>query len=121
MTSSPTEQAQRCFDQIKEIWGGFDSDKRRVIPFCTPVIDRPECVVLGINHSVFIPGSDIESDFTADEFASALPARNAFLKSDFESQRLSDYADIINAFNAIGLSSPKSGWELIDVLCRAQT
>ena len=105
MDYTPTDSAQSCFDKLKEIWSSFDNDSNRVIPFCTPIIDRPTCVIVGINHSVFSPGAALESDATAGEYAGALPTRSAFIREHFHPERLSDFAeDILDVFAQVDIA-----------------
>ncbi|MDZ4819153.1 MAG: hypothetical protein SGJ20_09295 [Planctomycetota bacterium] len=69
---------QRWFDKIQETWAPF-AQTRFVIPFCTPIFERPSAVVVGKNHSDFVKGGGKESDLIAAEFANGLPKINTFL------------------------------------------
>lgn len=72
----------RYFDEIKEAWAPFAST-HRVIPFCTPVIERPIALVIGVNHSNFAIGA-AESDGIADAFAQSLPTEVSYSTGSFQ-------------------------------------
>lgn len=104
MTGLGNTAGQVCFEELLLIWDGFNGNQNRVIPFCTPIIERPRGVIVGINHSVFLPGSSPEGDATAEEFSKSVPRRHAFIKEDFYPQRLSEFAeDVLDVFYAAGL------------------
>lgn len=104
MTDSVTAAANDCFFELKDIWKGFDDGRNRIIPFCTPALDRPKAVIVGMNHSVFMPRIDPEQDEIAKEFSKALPIRSAFLRNDFAPQRLSEFAEVmLYIFDRVGV------------------
>lgn len=75
----PTEfVAQRYFDAIRDIWASF-TPTHRIIPFCTPVFERPDAVVIGTNHSDFVDGGGELADRIADNLANGLPRESTFL------------------------------------------
>jgi hypothetical protein len=96
--------ANHCFLELKKIWRGFEAEESRIIPFCTPVLDRPRVVIVGMNHSVFLPRINPDQDMTAQEFSEAIPTRNAFIRKDFAPQRLSAFAeDMLYIFDQVGI------------------
>lgn len=70
--------ASEYFSEIKEIWRGV-AGTYKIIPFCTPLLDNPQCLVIGINHSTFQPNVSLEDDEIAAEYASGLPIRNTYV------------------------------------------
>ena len=73
-----TDDYQRFFDSIQAAWGPF-ADSHRIIPFCTPIVNRADAIVIGMNHSDFVPNGGDESDQIAERFSQSIPTENTFL------------------------------------------
>jgi hypothetical protein len=77
-------ETKRVFDEIHGIWAGFSKDL--IIPFCTPVVQRPDVLVIGKNHACF---SSVqceqpwyENDLIAIEMSRSIPRVNTYLEHD---------------------------------------
>ena len=72
------QDAQEYFDRIRSIWKSF-LGSHRVIPFCTPVLDRPTALVIGKNHSTFAPRDPALAEEIAARYAAGIPTDNTYL------------------------------------------
>ena len=63
---------ERYFERIKRIWTPIANDDL-VIPFCTPVIQNPTALVIGLAHSNFDPGNLENGRRIALAFSLAIP------------------------------------------------
>src|SRR3989442_15340814 len=77
-TTMDRSYGQEYFTQIRAIWRPF-LDRYRIIPFCTPVFDRPTVLVIGTNHSTFAPRDPAAAAAIADRYASGIPTDNTLL------------------------------------------
>ena len=76
-----SDLAQRYFNDIRSAWKPFASS-RTIIPFCTPVFQSPTSLVIGMNHSDFVPGGGSESTRISDDLSNNPPTENTFLVHD---------------------------------------
>lgn len=72
------KKTEEYFSRVKAIWQPWEIAQtpplENVIPFCTPIIDNPEVLLIGINHARFDDGEWPSKDVIGDEFATK-PAR----------------------------------------------
>jgi len=71
----------RFFERIQAVWAEY-SRRYRIIPFCTPVFQRPNALVIGTNHSDFVDGGGAIADQIADRLAAEVPDESTFLVHD---------------------------------------
>jgi hypothetical protein len=76
-TTMDRSLGQEYFTQIRAIWRPF-LDGQCIIPFCTPVFDRPTVLVIGRNHSSFAPRDSKAAAAIADRYA-GIRTDNTFL------------------------------------------
>ena len=108
MTIDTNQDAKSCFEDLKNIWEGFSSD--RIIPFCAPICHRPRAVIVGINHSVFKRGVTPENDHIAESLSAGIPTKNAFLREDYSQDGLSNFAeDMLGVLEVAGIT-PDENW-----------
>ena len=84
--------AQDTFDEAKEIWRNWSEEqiapREHIVPFCTPIIPKPDIVIVGLNHARFDDKPDSAwgqtKDGIAEDFAKAPPTINTFSMHDHQ-------------------------------------
>ena len=70
----------KYFEDIKKIWSKLNNPNR-IIPFCTPLIMRPDFLIIGKNHSDnFDPHNENKNNQIADAFSKEIAKENTFLE-----------------------------------------
>ena len=80
------------FARIKNIWAPWSLKqevvKEHIIPFCTPILENPEVILMGLNHARFDDKGDEawlhEDDKVGALFASAKPKQNTYSVHDHQ-------------------------------------
>jgi hypothetical protein len=78
-------KAREFFDEVRTVWSGFG--RYLIIPFCTPVIERPDVLVVGQNHACFEPNVREpwhENDLIGIEMSKGIPKINTFLEHEHD-------------------------------------
>ena len=77
----PSRFERQYFDEIRTVWEAF-SPLHNIIPFCTPVLKSPDALVIGMNHSDFVPNGGTESERISRELTRRVPTESTFLVHD---------------------------------------
>ncbi len=73
---SPFNTFDEYFNEIKKIWSKLENPNR-IIPFCTPLKQKPKFLIIGNNHSNnFDPRNKEENNRIANSFSNAISTQD---------------------------------------------
>jgi len=75
--------ANEAFNQLQDIWKPI-AGERLIIPFCTPMIERPDVLVIGQNHASFT-GNNADLPFNDPiglEMSKGVPKVNTYIEHE---------------------------------------
>ena len=85
--SSLNELTQRYFNKLKAAWEPWVSargNRENIIPFCTPIIEEPDVLLVGVSHSIFQPGATVttQNDIFSKKYSESPPTVNTYVDHD---------------------------------------
>ncbi len=100
------ETFKNYFEDIKKIWSKLNNPNR-IIPFCTPLIMRPDFLIIGTNHSNNFDKNQSKNEEIADSFATEIAKENTFLTHNHPfAEGLKDVVNLVqNDFKDFKISS----------------